>query len=244
MLKWVALAFASLALSSIASAQDMVPTGQPVVATGEVGHGDVIVAIPTRPSRVGRLRENLIDQSFLGGNSITLRAGTPVYRTTFHYVDVSRYGNVRGQTFYEAWCGVVPEQVGRRNPRAYCALRAPGINHLSPVLGGSPYWRPTLFPPLPANAVTIEEDPAVLAEFPRLEVTYTFVEFDEHDADLRIGSRINGGRVVEVEDISVPSNSDGSSVLRVAGVEIWLTRGSNRRTAFVDVVTPDAPPVP
>jgi len=108
---------------------------------------------------------------------------------------------------------------------------------VSSAVGGSPYWPRTLNPPVNANDFEIVEDPAALAEFPPLELVYTFVEFDENDADVRRGVRVGGGEVVEINNVSLQRQDDGSSLLRVAGGVLRLNRTEQRRTARISVDT-------
>lgn len=207
-----------------------------VTEATEIRRGDLIIASPVQPRRVGRLREDLVDRGLFGGNRLLLPAGTPVYQTRFIY-SVTNYGVVISRTEYDAWCGTVVQQGRRRERmRGFCALQAGALNQYGEVIGGSPYWGRTLSGPFPASTVNIDEDPAVLAEFPRLELTYTFVEFDENDADVRRGIRVDGGEVIELENVSLAREPDGASMLRAAGGEIRITRTDNRRVARIEVV--------
>lgn len=217
----------------------MGPAGQATVTdAAEIRRGDLIIASPVQPRRVGRLREDLIDRGLFGGGRTLLRAGTPVYQTRFVY-SITSYGVVVSRTEYDAWCGTAVEEGRRRQrTRGYCALQAGSLHQFGEVIGGSPYWGRTLSGPAPASAVTIDEDAAVLAEFPRLELTDTFVEFDEDDADIRRGIRIDGGEIIELENISLARGQGGASLLRAAGGEIRILRTDNRRVARIEVVKP------
>jgi hypothetical protein len=207
-----------------------------VTDAAEIRRGDLIIASPVQPRRVGRIREDLVDRGLFGGGRVLLPAGTPVYQTRFIY-SVTNYGVVISRTEYDAWCGTAVQQGRRRERmRGFCALQAGALNQYGEVIGGSPYWGRTLSGPFPASTVNIDEDPAVLAEFPRLELTYTFVEFDDNDADVRRGIRVDGGEIIELENVSLAREPDGASLLRAAGGEIRIVRGDNRRTARIEVV--------
>lgn len=215
----------------------MGPAGLATVTdAAEIRRGDLIIASPVQPRRVGRIREDLVDRGLFGGGRVLLPAGTPVYQTRFIY-SVTNYGVVISRTEYDAWCGTVVQEGRRRERmRGYCALQAGALNQYGEVIGGSPYWGRTLSGPFPASAVSIDEDPAVLADFPRLELTYTFVEFDEEDADVRRGIRVDGGEIIELENVSLAREPDGASMLRAAGGEIRIIRTENRRAARIEVV--------
>lgn len=220
-------------------ANPMVSAGEAVVATGaEIRRGDVIVAVPVQPRRVGRLENDLLAAGgWLTRERLLLPAGTPVYQTRFTYRVTSNYGVVITSRDYEAWCGVVADNEARRpRQRGYCALQSRGKHDAGEVTGGSPYMGRTLIGPFAANEVAINEDPAVVAEFPRMELIYTFVEFDENDADVRRGVRVDGGEVIELNNVSLARQTDGASLLRAAGGEIRIVRTDNRRTARIEVV--------
>lgn len=215
------------------------PAGAATVSSSsDIRRGDVIIAVPVAPRRVGRLENDLVQRGNLfSRDRVVLPAGAPVFYTTFRYQLISGYGVVLQQRDYDAWCGVVRE--GRRErERGYCALQAPGFNDVGVVNAGSPYMPGQLAGPHPGSPVTVREDPSALAEFPRLEMTYTFVEFDETDADVRRGVRVDGGAVQETNNVSLRREPDGSSVLSVAGGEIRLLRTDSRREARIEVTTP------
>jgi hypothetical protein len=214
------------------------PAGEAVVTSAaETRRGDVIVAVPVSPRRVGRLATDLVQQgTMFARERVVMPAGTPVYFTRFQYTVTSGYGVILQSREYDAWCGVVTE--GRRQRQvSYCALESGGLRHVSTSIGGSPYWPRNMTAPVAANAFAITEDQSVVSEFPRLELTYTFVEFDETDADVRRGVRVNGGEVVELNNVSLVRQRDGSSVLRVAGGELRIERTGSRRVAHVAVAT-------
>lgn len=218
------------------------PAGDAVVTDAPtIRRGDLIIAAPVAPRRVGRLGSDLIQTGgLIGRGRVLMPAGTPVYYTRFRYTVTYNY-TVITNTEYEAWCGVVTEERGRRSREVgYCALIAGGLRQVSTAVGGSPYWPRTLDTPVNAS-FTIVEDQGALAEFPRLELTYTFVEFDEEDADVRRGVRVNNGEVIEISNVSLARRADGASLLRAAGGELLVHRTDRRREARVEVLTaPDA----
>jgi hypothetical protein len=210
-----------------------------VTQQAEIERGDIIVALPVQPRRVGRLRVPLVSERTMFRRERTLMpAGTPVFFTRFHYTVTSGYGALIQSTDYDAWCGVVRGDSGR--PTGYCALSSNGAMHAyGEVLGGSPYLPSSLSGPFGGAAVEVDEDPAVLSEFPRLWLTYTFVEFDNNDADVRRGVRVGPtGAVVETNNVSLRRDVTGASTLNIAGGVIRIQRTGERRRASIEVVTP------
>jgi hypothetical protein len=216
------------------------PAGPALVTDqAEIERGDVIVALPVQPRRVGRLRFPLVSERTMFRRAQTLMpAGTPVFYTRFHYTVTSGYGAIIQSTDYDAWCGVVRGDSAR--PTGYCALSSNGAMHAyGEVIGGSPYLPSSLSGPFNAAAIEVDEDPAVLSEFPRLFLTYTFVEFDNDDADVRRGVRVGPtGAVIETNNVSLRRETTGASNLKIGSGEIRIQRTGDRRRARIEVVTP------
>ena len=169
--------------------------GHAIAVTGPVRGGALIAALPVRYQTVGYLERPLVRDRPLGPSRVVLGSGAPVFATRFA-------SNDPAQRVIEAWCGVGAED-GR--PTGFCllAMRA-GPQVAEPTRIGSPYMPREIASWYPTDTVPVREDERAQAAMPAMEITYSFTEFDTHDADVMTGVRVAGG-AIEFELQSQPA---------------------------------------
>lgn len=164
------------------------------IAEGAARHGDVLAAFPIRYARVGRLSKDVLRFDFWSGGPIVyLKAGTPVFRTQFIYMDKPIAQRAAGPAH---WCGIA---LDGKTPRAHCweegRFSEPGKVHLGFANSDFPVHVPVGPGLTTAHETDLPEvapDETARAELPTMEFVYVLNKTDYCQDFVRGGIRVNG----------------------------------------------------
>lgn len=177
------------------------------VRQGMVRQGEEFATRAMPYERVRRLANDVTRGGALGGRTLLLLAGTPLYFQAFTNTDrMFLEGSAMRRGL---WCGA-----GANGRGGYCLLAHRNDWEVAELRSDSPYMPTEIGPLLPASDAELTNDPTALAELPARTELYRFGGMRGSRATIDRAMRI-GADTVDVEDVQLERMRLGSLMVRV-----------------------------
>lgn len=213
----MACAFPCAAQPSARQSGLVIDSSQLVVSEGEVTERGVLLSMPVRYARTGRLANQVSSRVRINFGTKDIPAGTPVFAQQFEDLGV-------------LWCAV-HDWVG--GLRSVCFQTLPSGSARADI--GSPYAAPLLAPDtaIQEPAVVVEDQEAV-GGFPPMEMVYVLDEWRRREIRIWRALRVNG-EIYRQDLILFDRQSDGATQFRV-GRHIVRVSPSGEENARVSLL--------
>jgi hypothetical protein len=177
------------------------------VHDGVIRRGEEFATRAMPYERVRRLANDVTRGGALGGRTLLLRAGTPLYFQAFSNPDrLFLEGSAMRRGL---WCGA-----GADGRSGYCLLAHRNSWEVTELRSDSPYAPIEIGPLLPASDAELTNDPTALAELPQRAEVYRFGGMRGSRATIARSMRI-GADTIEVEDVQLEQMRLGSLMVRL-----------------------------
>lgn len=182
------------------------------VREGVVRSGEEFATRAMPYERARRLASDVTRRGALGGHTLLLLAGTPLYFQPFTNTDrMFLEGSAMRRGL---WCGA-----GLNRQNGYCLLAHRNNWEVAELRSDSPYLPTEIGPFVPASDAVLTNDPTALAELPNRTELYRFGGMRGSRATIDRAMRI-GADTVDVEDVQLEQMRLGSLMVRIeAGTE-------------------------
>jgi hypothetical protein len=188
------------------------------VRQGVVRQGEEFATRDMPYERVRRLANDVTRGGALGGRTLLLLAGTPLYFQPFTNTDrMFLEGSAMRRGL---WCGA-----GVNGRDGYCLLAHRNNWEVAELRSDSPYMPIEIGPLVPASDAELTTDPNVLAELPRRTEVYRFGGMRGSRATIDRAMRI-GADTIDVEDVQLER-------MRLGSLMVSVEAGPDPQTATV-----------
>lgn len=206
--------------------------GPPVVRTGVVAGGAVILRLPVTFARTGVVAADTMRRGGLfSGPRIVAPAGAVMAHVRYTARLLNPSAPARTATL-GAWCEAAPRADGRRGWCLVESRAGGGYMHASTAIGGRGLPPPDIVPEYRLVAEAQVRARPDLATAP-MELRYTFREWDARNVDIAI-TLVRGDQTTDLGVIDLPRAPDGTARLESLGASLRLRVGAHDRTAIVE----------